>query len=132
MPVIPKNYFEKLTAHQNHVINLHQKHYDLSGQISYKDETQLFFICWPMLQLVQKNQNQFFSKQQGMKTKNSSFLKITDAFSSGWWEGTNKSCYSEETRIFQKKNFLAEICIITYNEKCWMTEELMAEWPREV
>jgi len=51
--VIPTDYFEKLTAHQCHVISLHQKHDDFSGEISNKDE-KLFLTCWPMLQLVHK------------------------------------------------------------------------------
>jgi len=30
------------------------------------------------------------------------------------------------------KNYLVELHIFKCNEKCWMTEELMAEWLREV
>jgi hypothetical protein len=43
--VIPTDYFEKLTAHQCHVINLHQKHDDLSGQIGSKDELSHFLYA---------------------------------------------------------------------------------------
>jgi hypothetical protein len=75
-PVIPTDYFEKLTAHQCHVINLHLKHDDLSGQISSEDELSYFYML-TIATSGTKNQNQFFSKQQDMKTKNSSSLTIT-------------------------------------------------------
>jgi hypothetical protein len=34
--------------------------------------------------------------------------------------------------VFQKKNFLVELHIFKCNGKDWKTEELMAEWLREV
>jgi hypothetical protein len=41
--MFPTDYLDKLTAHQCHVINLHQKHEDLSGQMGNTDETQVIF-----------------------------------------------------------------------------------------
>jgi transposase-like protein len=56
---LPTDYVEKLIAYQRH-INLHRK---WVAQM----KPQSSFICQPTVQLIQKVQNQYLSKQQDMK-----------------------------------------------------------------
>jgi len=79
-----------------------------------------------------KSQNQFFSKQQDMETKNSSFLKITVMLSVLADGREITTLVMVKRKEFSNKNYLVELHIFKCNETCWMTEELMAEWPREV
>jgi hypothetical protein len=65
---LPTDYVKKLTAYQRHIIKLHRKHDYLLGHMGNADETPVFLICRPTLQLIQKVQNQYLSKQQDMKT----------------------------------------------------------------
>jgi hypothetical protein len=62
---LPTDYVEKLIAYQRHIINLHRKHNYLLGQMGMKPQS--FLICRPTLQLIQKVQNQYLSKQQDME-----------------------------------------------------------------
>jgi hypothetical protein len=41
---LPTDYVEKLIAYQCHIINLHQKHDYLLGQMGNADETPVFFV----------------------------------------------------------------------------------------
>jgi hypothetical protein len=42
---LPTDYVEKLVAYQPHIVNLHQKHDYLLGQMGNSDETP-FFFCY--------------------------------------------------------------------------------------
>ena len=73
--MIPTDYFEKLTAHQCHVINLTKNM--TTSQDKSVTKMKSFFDMLTNAAIGTQSQNQFFSKQQDMKTKNSSFLKIS-------------------------------------------------------
>lgn len=85
-------------------------------------KTPVFLICWPTLQLMQKDQN--LLNNRTWKLRITVMLSIVADLGQ-----SHISSYSKGKECSEKENYLVELCL---NDKGWMVEQLTIELPREI